>query len=583
MASYIITAPDGRKFRVSGEGTKEEALAQFQASYTQSSAQQPQQPQERHDPSEGGGTLSFGPIDTGIKTPQWLDRGLAGAGKAFVDAGRGIGQMGAGVADFVNPREPTLSGLVTGQQPMSRVDEMRASVQDSRERDAALMNTGMGKVGNLAGNLSMALPTMAIPGANTVAGSGLVGAAMGTIQPSTSTTETLTNVGLGGALGAGGQYAGQKIAKAVGDKLLAREATAHTAEAANSVRDATLREALDAGLVVPPATSNPNALNTAAESVSGKAATQSAASAKNQPTINSLIRQELGIAANAPLTRKTLKEVRTSAGKAYEAVKETGDIVPDQQFLDEVVGLVSGPQDVAKAFPGAKAPAGQHIEELADSLMQPKFTANAAVEYVKRLRSSAKANFKAANIAGDPEKLAMGHAEWDAAGTLEDMIGRHLQGIGKGDLAEQFDKARVLIAKSHSAEAALNEGTGNIIARNLTTQLKRNKPLSGAFDLIARFGQAFPKAVAEPTQSGGVSALSAAIGGGGAVMGHPELLAIPLARWGTRKAILTKAMQPKMAMPSYAPGKTGNALLKSMGGLGRIASPLALSAQAVQQ
>src|SRR5688572_2533927 len=63
-----------------------EAAKQFAAALR--GAQQP-----KYDPSAGGGTLSFGPWDTGIKTPQFVDRALAGAGKFAVDAARGIGQL----------------------------------------------------------------------------------------------------------------------------------------------------------------------------------------------------------------------------------------------------------------------------------------------------------------------------------------------------------------------------------------------------------------------------------------------------------------------------------------------------------
>jgi hypothetical protein len=57
---------------------------------------------------------------------------LAGAGKATVDLGRGAAQLGAGVADLVDPRTQSLSGLVSGQKPLSRVDELRQQISDSR-------------------------------------------------------------------------------------------------------------------------------------------------------------------------------------------------------------------------------------------------------------------------------------------------------------------------------------------------------------------------------------------------------------------------------------------------------------------
>jgi hypothetical protein len=136
----------------------------------------PSAPEAPPDPSAGGGTLSFGPFDTGIKTAEWVDRGLAGAGKAMADLGRGVGQMVGAVS--------------------------RPDIEDARKLDAPLMATTAGQVGNILGNVGMMAPTALIPGANTVTGGATIGAMTGLIQPSTSTNETLFNVGLGG--GAGG-------------------------------------------------------------------------------------------------------------------------------------------------------------------------------------------------------------------------------------------------------------------------------------------------------------------------------------------------------------------------------------------
>lgn len=105
-----------------------------------------------------------------------VDRFLAGTGKAFADIGRGVGQM---------------TGLVS-----------RDDVEEARKLDKPLMATGAGTAGNIAGNVAAAVPTAFIPGANTIAGSAAIGAGMGLLQPSTSTSETLNNVALGGVGGA---------------------------------------------------------------------------------------------------------------------------------------------------------------------------------------------------------------------------------------------------------------------------------------------------------------------------------------------------------------------------------------------
>jgi hypothetical protein len=117
-----------------------------------------------------------------------LDKFRAGMGKAFYDVARGAGQV---------------VGLVD-----------REDVAESRKRDAALMRSGAGLAGNIAGNVGALLPTAFIPGAATIPGAAAIGAASGFLQPSTSTGETLMNTGIGGIAAPAAILAGRGISAA---------------------------------------------------------------------------------------------------------------------------------------------------------------------------------------------------------------------------------------------------------------------------------------------------------------------------------------------------------------------------------
>jgi len=114
------------------------------------------------------------------------DKLRAGFGKAVGDLGQGLGQF-VGLTD-------------------------RADVAESRRLNSDLMKTGAGKFGDFAGNFALTLPLAFVPGANTVAGAGMIGAVTGLAQPSTSAMETLQNTGLGGVAGSGGIAAGRALA-----------------------------------------------------------------------------------------------------------------------------------------------------------------------------------------------------------------------------------------------------------------------------------------------------------------------------------------------------------------------------------
>lgn len=68
-------------------------------------------------------------------------------------------------------------------------------------------------VTSIASNVATMAPTMFIPGVNTVAGAGLLGAGMGAVQPVIEGESRLQNAVLGGAFGAGGQKLGQSVGR----------------------------------------------------------------------------------------------------------------------------------------------------------------------------------------------------------------------------------------------------------------------------------------------------------------------------------------------------------------------------------
>ena len=115
-------------------------------------------------------------------------RFLAGAGKAVSDLGLGIRQR-LGMAD-------------------------QTEVDATAKRDATLMNTTAGKVGNVTGAIGSAVPAAFIPGANTLAGAGAIGAVQGALQPTGENESVVKNALTGAGLGAGGVVAGRTLGAA---------------------------------------------------------------------------------------------------------------------------------------------------------------------------------------------------------------------------------------------------------------------------------------------------------------------------------------------------------------------------------
>lgn len=457
----------------------------------------------------------------------------AGIGKAFSDLGTGVSQFGAGVADFFSPRQANAADRIIGRQPMSRVDEMRQQVAEARRLDAPLMNTGAGMAGNVAGNVAAVAPTAVIPGANTYAGASAIGALTGLAQPSASTGETLFNAGLGGAGGA----AGKGIADAAGKFVANRTAAAAANQAQNAQKVAAAQSAAKAGYVIPPEDLGGGMLTKAVSGMSGKIKTAQEASARNQPITNALVKQELGLAADAPVDIGVLNGIRQQAGQAYEAVSNTGTIAPKQTYADALDKIVAPFKKAAQGFPGAKP--NPIIAEI-DSLRSPQFDAASAVAKIKELRSSADTAYAQGN-------KELGKALKDGAQALEVAIDDHLTTIGApADLLGNFRSARQLIAKTYTAQKALNPQTGDFNAQVLAKELGKGRPLSGNIKTAAEAASSFPKAtqaLKETPKS--LSPLDFAAAGGmlAGTGGNPLAAAGLLARPGLRSALLSGPVQ----------------------------------------
>lgn len=131
-----------------------------------------------------------------VNGPQGAAAGMSDGQKFFAGVGKGMTDIAQGV------------GQVFGLQS-------REDVAEKRALDADLAKTGAGKAGEIVGQVATALPTMFIPGANTVIGGAAIGAGLGLAQPSVSTDETLKNTTLGAGGGAAGVLLGRAVPQVV--------------------------------------------------------------------------------------------------------------------------------------------------------------------------------------------------------------------------------------------------------------------------------------------------------------------------------------------------------------------------------
>jgi hypothetical protein len=157
-------------------------------------------------------------------------------GMAVNRAGQGIKQLLLGspysAEKMAQESDPTAKQFMSDTN--QSIAEHQADIDETKRLDAPLDKTGMGKVGNVAGNIAMAVPTAFVPGANTYTGSALVGLLTGAVDPTSAGESRVQNM----LMGAAGGVAGQAIGKGVARLLFGPAKSALTPEAAELAQKA---------------------------------------------------------------------------------------------------------------------------------------------------------------------------------------------------------------------------------------------------------------------------------------------------------------------------------------------------------
>jgi hypothetical protein len=225
-------------------------------------------------------------------------------------------------------------------------------------------------------------------------------------------------------------------------------------------------------------------MNRTMEGIAGKITTAQNASARNQPVTNRLAATALGLPADTVLDPVVIKQVKDSAGAAYDALGQAGQITPGSAYTQALDSIAAPFKRAAQGFPGAKP---SPVIDLVESLKSPTFDAADAVAMVKQLRSGADDAFRTGNA-------DVGRASKAAAKAIEDAIERHLQATGNTQMLADFRAGRQLYAKAVEVERAYNPTTGTVDAKKLGQRIKANKPLTGELRTAGEFANTFPKA-----------------------------------------------------------------------------------------
>jgi hypothetical protein len=473
-------------------------------------------------------------------------------------SGKGLSGLITGEPD---PNISTVTGLP--KNPAERWDEERRAslAQFNKEQSASNpISYGGARIGaNIAGTLGagglLAAPLRGVPMLAPLAQSLATAGTRTGLAPASVLGRT-ANLGLRSAGGAGAGYGGSVLvdpesggtgaafgaAVPLAGPVLNAAGRVWRGPEINPLTRAAAQVARDAGYVIPPTQVRPSLINRLGEGYAGKLTTAQNASAMNQQVTDRLAREAIGA---TDLTPGAIQAVRSRANQQYTNLGNFGRVTTDAAYQRELADIGARSQQFAADFP--ELTRGQ-IDELVNTYSQKiGFDAQSGIEAIKRLRADARANGRAFM---DPDRLALGRAQGELAGAVENLVERNLQRTGRTGLLERYRDARRTLAQTHEIENALNETTGSVDARKLASALDKGAPLTGNLRTIAQTGQAFKTATKMPENMGSLPQLSPldwiAATGGSVGTGNVLPMLHLAARPATRAAILSGPVQNRL-------------------------------------
>ena len=340
---------------------------------------------------------------------------------------------------------------------------------------------------------------------------------------------------------------GKVAAKGAKVGVAADGAARAQAKVAGALTDAGTAQAKAAGYVLPPAQVNPSLTNKLFQGLVSEGKLHKAASIKNQPVTNKLVKEAFGIPDDVPLSADALGEIRRAAGANYDAVRNVGPIVADQAYLDALKAITADAERIKANFPSRTEPP---ILKEVKSVGVGQFDSDAAIPVIKDLRERADLAYR-----GGEKKMGSDYRA--VADAMEDLIERNLvANKAPADVIKNFREARKTIAQTYTVEKHL-ANDGNVNAAGLAKELKK-KPLEGGIKTAAEFGAQFPKAAQRPEAIGGIGSISPTWAGASAIASavtqNPALLGIMAMPPAGRALMLSKPYQNMLVNPpSYGP------------------------------
>ena len=246
--------------------------------------------------------------------------------------------------------------------------------------------------------------------------------------------------------------------------------------------------AVELGIALNPATSNPTLSNRARSTLAGNRDVNVMLVKQNAPKWTELAKRDMGISLQTPLNAKGFEEARNVVSGPYEQLRRMGTMTASDDVRRALDGL-----RVEEAAIGAE-PSARRVNRLVDEASQKiesGLDGKRALDSIRQLRRDAQAirNAQKMGQAPSPEKIAEADAKMRIAGVLENMVEEN---IFDPKFKDEFRNARTALAKTYAYEEATDFNTGRIDPIAISRLTAGDNALTGIIADIGAIAGNFP-------------------------------------------------------------------------------------------
>jgi len=325
----------------------------------------------------------------------------------------------------------------------------------------------------------------------------------------------------------------------------------------NAPRIDAAKDALELGIALNPAVSNPTKGNVLKSRVVGTGNLDAKLAEQNLPKYTSAAKRDMGLPDTVKLDANGFEQARSAPeiSKPYETVRGMKSLAPDDATYTQLDALRVTPL----VGDTGQAAAANALLDAVKQQLSAGVDGRTLVDSIRQRRREAQAIYNQQSKGVNPpspEALAKADMNMGVANVLEGMIENNI--TNNPTLLGDFRNARAAMAKTYDYERATNFATGNIDPQIIAKMAEEGKPMSGLLAKIGNVAANFPEVsranVTGKTQWGEKITRSSPGGTVGALAGAPFGLLGSIAGGVVGAVggnILTAAEARRMATPGY--------------------------------